>query len=925
MDYRKITEIIILIIVLISGVIYVANISQEERIILSPNEVNYLGHDIITSYSAGEKIKGNVNLSFDEFLGESLITSNFEGNITVIDFLEENNLFSGDEYNCSNPTCSPNYVIQEEITSLLINNEGKIAGFSIEGANVFPVNFVKLSISSDAGPACFFSQLFIDVLNDEENLIINNKNSGEICFADYTGCFDDSETSGEVIVAQNVKYCEKITLPPAPAFELGARVKKSTEGNVGELKMILYRADDLGEPLKDCILSDHTVDGYEDLTCSIDYGYPFQADYFVCITTNTDGLNYKIKFDSVDVCGTNSNNFGEPIADYEIFSRAMKFDSVAGLEIDESFSSSHNIELADYIQDYISDIYGGNCQPSCAIPIRFYGQEQLLQFSNIQIQYNSQLGIVEINDFYKLEIEPVTVISSELELDLEKAGFTIPLGSEEDRFILYINGELIFEEDISIAESFEFDISPKFVAFGQNVLFSAETNENITSSTWIFGDGDTETVNGKQATHRYLEEGEFTMGVTLTRSDGVSSTRTFSIIVGNAEEIANLTIAEYKDRLVTLESNIDSFPGWIKNELDNQIDLTVLETSLDSLEENYNNASSDQEFQNIMLDLIDLNIPKEIKISESDIALPLLLGFDNIDTSIIEEVSGKTVDDESELRASIGGWMNEKLDAKISFEKISAFYDDETEVIISKFKVETNPKESIEDVSYLIFGLDIESDGAFMTNYGPIPISGGSYITLEIGQTNKIFEFFLLGEFDSEELGAYISPAIDFLGDFDDVLSPCNFNDICEEELGENKNNCEADCGAGRIPLAILWIIILLVIAFVAYIILQEWYKRHYEKSLFKNENDLYNLINFIYNARRSGLINKDIKKKLNETGWKGERITYALRKIDGKRTGMYEIPIFKFIENKKVKKELAKRQRGRIVDRRFIRRRGHI
>jgi hypothetical protein len=79
-------------------------------------------------------------------------------------------------------------------------------------------------------------------------------------------------------------------------------------------------------------------------------------------------------------------------------------------------------------------------------------------------------------------------------------------------------------------------------------------------------------------------------------------------------------------------------------------------------------------------------------------------------------------------------------------------------------------------------------------------------------------------------------------------------------------------------------------------------------------------MVHFIYNARSQSLTDGDIRKRLVETGWNSEQVVYALKKIDGKRTGMYEIPIFKFMENRKVKKEIEKRQEEPI-DARFIKR----
>jgi len=43
-------------------------------------------------------------------------------------------------------------------------------------------------------------------------------------------------------------------------------------------------------------------------------------------------------------------------------------------------------------------------------------------------------------------------------------------------------------------------------------------------------------------------------------------------------------------------------------------------------------------------------------------------------------------------------------------------------------------------------------------------------------------------------------------------------------------------------------------------------------------------MLNFIYNARKTGVSDDDIKTKLSASGWKGEQISYAFKKIDGKR-----------------------------------------
>ena len=104
---------------------------------------------------------------------------------------------------------------------------------------------------------------------------------------------------------------------------------------------------------------------------------------------------------------------------------------------------------------------------------------------------------------------------------------------------------------------------------------------------------------------------------------------------------------------------------------------------------------------------------------------------------------------------------------------------------------------------------------------------------------------------------------------------------------------------------------------------MQEWYKRNYQRRLFPESNDLYNLVNFIYNARKSGLSDNDIRFKLRQQGWSGEKIRFVFRKIEGKRIAMLEIPLFTRKEHKNTITQISNRQSSQI-DARFIKRQSY-
>lgn len=898
---------------------------------------DYISNEIVTSYSAGEIIRGEFNMSFDSEETTSLLESNFEGDITLLGFLEANDFIEGVDYTCNFLDCSDKYVGGNSLTNIQLSNEGTLTGFKVTGSEINAVSSAKFTVGGGIPETCNQNQLLIDFFDSDTYAVTNNQYVDTECAETYGGCFEEDEDLTEATVGNNY-YCEKMTMPMAPAYKLSAKIKNETSYSGSTLKISLYSANEetLGQLYGECELSEHTENvGFEKLGCVVPYSTTKQQDYFVCLRTDGDS-DFKIQTETNNPCGgANANSGGTLNRDFDISAKRMKFAEIASLEInEESFGEAFDgSSLSGLITTYLFDEYSGSCEQGCVVPIRFSGDaETTAYFSDIKINYLSSSTELEDDKFYEISFSTADITSEELTLEMSYANFEIPIGSEAEEFEFYLDDSLVFEEDITISESFDFDVSPNFAAFGQEVTFRANTSEDITSSTWKFGDGSASvTVSGKEVRHTYLEQDVFSMEVEITRADGITAKRIFSIIVGDARVIANITIDDYEERIASLGPIISSYPDWIRTELEKKIDLSKMTSSLNTIKENYESASSDEDYQNVMLQLLNpetILIPKEISITKQGAHFPLILGFSNMDPSYIEDLSGKTAESKSELKESIAGWMNTFYDSTISFEQISAVYNHGSDVLMTKFEIRTNPVKDIKDDKgvdyepYLILGYKIEEAGKFKQDYGQKPIGGSAtYLSLESEEIDEIFEFLVLTEFEPENFGAYISPTLQKLNLLGKLIEDCNFDTVCESDLGENKETCPADCES-RWGWFTVWQIFILFGFLITYIVLQEWYKKHYEGYLFKNKDDLYNMINFIYNSRKNQLTNPQISGKLSSSGWNHEKITFALKKIDGKRTGMYEIPLFKFLENKKVKKEIEKRQ-GAPIDTRFIKQRG--
>jgi len=876
--------------------------------ILVSAEVSYFGNTLSTSYGGGENIKGKVNLSFDEQPADSLFTSNFNGSITLKDLLEANGFTSGNQYNCSSADCGSEFILDNEITSKEIEDGKGFVGFKIDGSFVDLTDF-NIRLQSNAGPSCF-PQIRVDVLDNNEDIITNKRYTTNTCFDRKYGCFETGLSSYQTatIPYTGGQYCETVTLPAGPAFRLGAVVTNSTQGSA-TLTMELYDIE--GDLLGECNLPSHSQ-GTQELGCIAEYSSSAQGDYFVCINANGNS-NYKIRTETNDVCGT--SNFGESYGvDYEIFAENMQFGSVDFSINEDSYDDLFNNDLIGMLRDYVFDKYNSDCSNGCAIPIGIYGEDQTVSFSNAEIVYeiDGAEGITS-NDVYDAEKESAKISSDALSVELSHANFVIPLGSNEKYFELFLGGEKVFEQNVSIAESFDFEVVPQFVGFGENTLFVVLSDEEISSVEWDFGDGNIETSQGNSIRYRYLKGGQFTLEVEATSVSGITSRRSFTVFVGNAQDIANSTIADYRNRLNSMDIQFNKFQPWVADELRKKINVLELGGALDSIESQFNEASSDAAYQSVVLKLVDLKIPKSIDVTLSG-NFPLILGYNNIDTGYIEEISGRTVEDQETLINRIASWTSENTDAMIGLEVISGIYDSEREPILTKFDVNIAPKAGLPSPSYFVLNFDIVQIN-FRQDYNARSVSDGTYVVVD--STDRV-EFTLPGSISVQELAAYISPEIQRLGEIDLDLLECNFNGKCESVFGENSDNCRADCKPWG--LFVFWIAVLLFVALIIYIAMQEWYKRFYEKHLFKKREYLYNLVNFIYSARTKGLSPSDIKSKLKEAGWSREQISYGFKKLDGRRTGLYEIPVFKVFENKKVMKELEKRQGGQ-VDARFIKR----
>ncbi|MBI2452528.1 PKD domain-containing protein [Candidatus Pacearchaeota archaeon] len=868
-----------------------------------------------STYAEGDYVRGEIIMNFTN-QENSEFTSNFKGGTNLYDLLLNTSYQKNSDFTCAPVGCKDDYETDSdglETQTFSLENK-KLYGFRLSVNKLNDINNIKFNVTSDVGESCQ-NQLSVDLLNDGKIDFQNNKYVDQTCGEKNYGCFKDDEFLIDPVIIgkrddDSDPYCEKIdNIPSAPAYRVGARIEKVSSQS--DLEMFFYKVNETSDgvslisALGGCKI---TSPSSGDVDCIVANYSKEIFDGYVCLWSASD-TDYKIRVrQAFDSCGARGvftgsiKNRSFVNSDYEIYAQPLKYAPIGTT----GFSGT---SLTNSVKNYLSEVYSNNCSKGCVIPFAFSGISQQITLDSANLQYEDPAGSRSTSKLFKLSQKPFTISSSDfLSLGIEKMKFLVPDQDGIHDFKLFFNDEELFEDEIEVEIGFDFVIGPRSVLIGRPTTFIASTSQTIVSSTWNFGDRSLPVASSdNKAVHVYSSAGEYQIEVTLRNVRGEVSTKKFKVIIGNPKTSANLTLQDYKSRIITIKSDINKLPEWTRKKITEQIAVEDIEREINQISDNYESIRGDrtQDYTEIVNQLADLNVPNSVSITETG-SLPAEIGFSNINLEYLAKVSDADLSkyDSDNLNSVLLSWIAENYNMKISFETIFSLTFSEKRNLARKYKIELTEKNDVEE-AYLIIDHPLENlDFKSQYDENSITDTSATYIKITEGEP-KVIEFLISGETlpSVEELAVYISPVIS------ELKAGKPFSD---EILRRVFNWKRFSWSLGFIFLGIL----------VVYLILQTWYKNHYEKSLFKNSNDLYNLVNFIYNARKSDLDDKEAREKLLNKGWKREQLTYAFKKIDGKRTGMWEIPIFKFAENRKVKKEIKLRQ-GAPVDTRFIKRQG--
>jgi PKD repeat protein len=836
-------------------------------------------------YAPTEFLEGWINIKLQNEKANSILETDFGDKIELLEFLKRNDA----DYTCSPLDCTKDYsVMGQDMTTKTVQLNGvnsTMIGLKFTGV-ISRINSINLSIESNA-PASCENQMRVDFFNDGSIEILNNKASSASCEDKNYGCFDSSKDI-EYLSLGRTPYCQKINLSEAAGFRGGAWIK----GTGGKPVMQLYSENGNKINNAQCEISGITAQGGE-FSCNINYSTS-GGEHYLCISSETGDYQIKSNSNPSKFCGF----YGTPVRDnagaYSIFIEKRKFDVMGKIKIGNVLPDGR--KLSDMILDYIGEKYGSlDCSSECIIPVKintYAGQS--VTVSEERIEYEKTSGNVVENRFYNIEEIPAEINSDFQRLYLKDGGFEISreYGYGNKTIRLSLNNEEIFSDEITVKKISEVNsVNPTTTAAAVPTEFTANiTSENgsdIIEYKWEFGDGENMTTEINKVTHTYSDIENYKLKVTIEDSKGFTNYNIFDISVGSPRNVANITIKNKEKNLEEIKTELEDYPAFYKETVYSILNISYAEEKLAKLKTDYENAETEEDFIDVMKGLVELKIPDFLFTSKELEESPYLQKEENIDLDVIEKITSESYDSskENEYFDAINGWFVEKIDVRIIYEEISGEYGEAYEPIFNVFTFKID-SENYNDKYYLILK-DLENL-KFMSNYGEK--TEGDYIYMELDGDREI-TFSTTENIDFTDIPVFITAPFSKLTLVSGEEKVCNENKVCEKDRGENWRNCK-DCSKSNIILIAIGGLI--IAAIIAYFVLYYWYEKRYENHLFKSKNSLYNIVNYINNAKARGITEEDIRKNLRKVGWTPEQITYALKKYQGRKTGMFGFNVFR-------------------------------
>ena len=823
--------------------------------ISTKSEVGSLSHLITEFYGPGEHITGWVNLSLKNEPTTSRLYSsidNIEDNINLLELLKKSSNINF-AYSCIPLDCDSNYIARDEGSSKnfsLNDKESTSIGFKITHMKLITdVSGFSLNVTSSDNSESLKLPLTIDVLNDGIIDFEANIASGNFGTKDF-GCYIDSTSNKEAGIITS-RYCEKVTLPISPNVEIGANVI-GTE--TVEFIMSIGKSDQSFR--ETCSV---TATGSGEIKCSPeDFVIEEGGDYFVCIgTTDSDDDNkYKIKYEEDNPCGFSGDYSNSYEHDFNIFASSGKYAPFKNILLEGN-------SIKDNIEDYLFSKYENNCTNGCIIPIKFSsGVTQQINLTEPSLNYVAGISTNE-KSLYTLEEVPAQMNSNFQKLYLDGALFSVPKIYKEYIFSISLEEDELFSENISVERvpTIKF-LTPIRTAAKYQTNFIVYTNwsSNLVEYFWDFGDGSNKTTVEEKVSHTYNSEGTYKVNVKVTDGDDRSASKIFTINVLSVSEIVPLLLEQSIAGVKEIKKQLVSFSNFEKKSIIYMLNLNETEEKILGFNESISRTTSEGEYGEMFEELLLMNIPQSVEITTVADRILFYPQEKYIDVLALEKIDGGNynIQDEDAYKDAILAWYNENIETTLNYREISADYGRYKLPLVNLFEIKI--KNTGEGEDYIIFK---KLEGLFY-NEDYSSSEWGSYEYIAFTGSEDI-SFSTSEEINFETLPLFIAPKISELV-------------VIEGEITSFEESSKK------------WIIfgiiigLIILISFGIWMGIRLWYKKKYEDYLFKDRNNLYNLVNYIDAEKKKGTKEQEILSNLKKAGWNPEQIKYALKRHSGKK-----------------------------------------
>jgi PKD repeat protein len=872
-------------------------------------EIGNLSHQIDKTYAPNSRVRGWINISFSDKLSNSLFEDSFDNSISLKDFLNFSGMIKDRDYSCFPSDCLSDYSAtnaQETKSFSLGSSEQKVGGFKISGRGVV-LNSVNFSVNSNAQESTS-NQLKFDFLNNGVFETGNYKKSSNNGLK-LNGCFNSSQSSEETTLGEAPplnKHCQKIKLLEAPGYKLGAWVKR--EANPKNITFALYSENFV--PIEDviCTVSPSPSTSGE-VSCEVNYLVKEEKDYYVCVYSEGIGTTPKIRgYYSENGCGFYSAGKGMENYAYQIFAQAKKFGPIGDIRLNNP--DVEGISLAGYLQDYLLGKYGSfgggaDCSSGCVIPFKIFSfVNQNIQLKDLLITYQDEMGGgKEMKTFQDISEIPSKISSKDfLIMNFNKTQFSVPGSFGNKTFRMFFDGETIFSEKIVIEKiPAIYGVYPlkTFSAFPTKFYVTAnasEPNTTITEYFWDFGDNITKITTVNEVEHIYNSSGSYSFKISVKDSRGKISDKTFGLVVISPEEAINTTLIKKLSDLEKVKNKTNSFSEFEKNTLSSVLDLEEKNRKLKNIQSSFlQGGQTEIEKNNLLKELLAIYVPEEIEIIGTASDLAFYPDREKISLNALKSFGGGDYKDEETetFLDSIMKWNLDKLNFKISYNEFVTIYGEEQTPLLKIFDINLEAKESISYNPYFI--MENLENLTFKENY--LEEKKENFVGIKLSTFPRKISFATTEEIDPLNPPIFVSPVLNRL-------------DIVVVNITPEKPR-------NWWLLILIWTLLILIFLII-YILLQEWYARRYETHLFKDRNNLLNLVTYIEISKNKGLSENEIQKSLKKAGWNSEQIIYSIKKHAGKRTGMFEIPftrkLVEKIENLFKKKEIKSEKQRPLI-----------